>query len=511
MRNVVFAEIPRKTSWKDMNITKDMWKALLNLRKDPEIIIQNADKGMGMVAMSKDWYEEQVYKHLDSDGYKKLRRFNKNLVRLAYENLTSKGYERDLHDRWEVRNQDINACSFYILPKIHKNPIKSRPITSAKTYFSRDLSVWVTEQLNSVLHKADSVVINSLQVITDLNELPVHGDPILVTYDVEALYPSMSQKDTLLKVKDFLSTKWSNEKRVDYVLKALDYLMMYHFVEYAGNVYRQIKGIAMGANFAPPLANIYLHQLFLPIFEKFKDILLFQKRYIDDGFIIVKGGSKMEVCKKMLRAINSAHKDINITTSISTISCVFLDIYIYKGERYEKSARLDTRVYFKPTNKFLWLNSDSSHPRSLLQGVIKGELIRYVRLCSSKYSYNAAKLILWRSLRRRGYEMMELKKVFRLVPFKNRTRWVKGKPRVKQKRQLGFNVESPYHNFWSKKLGWKSLALSRSRDPWWRFANLRDASIAKPRGGFTRVGTVKFRRGKQVGDLLTRKAKKTPS
>lgn len=42
----------------------------------------------------------------------------------------------------------------------------------------------------------------------------------------------------------------------------------------------------------------------------------------------------------------------------------------------ESSGKLDTRLHFKQTNKFQYLLFNSAHPRSVLKGLVKGELTR---------------------------------------------------------------------------------------------------------------------------------------
>ena len=58
------------------------------------------------------------------------------------------------------------------------------------------------------------------------------------------------------------------------------------------------------------------------------------------------------------------------------------------------------------------------------------------------------------------------------------------------------------------KLKWKSSAQYQSRNPLWRYANLNGASKSTEKVGFTQVGSLRFRKGKQVRNILIRTARR---
>lgn len=79
---------------------------------------------------------------------------------------------------------------FYILPKIHKTPISSRPIVPNHSWLTCNASRWLSDQLNDLVKKFTWIVENQIQVILNLeNEeaLRLPEDCILVAADVESL------------------------------------------------------------------------------------------------------------------------------------------------------------------------------------------------------------------------------------------------------------------------------------------------------------------------------------
>lgn len=111
------------------------------------------------------------------------------------------------------------------------------------------------------------------------------------------------------------------------------------------------------------------------------------RRFIDDILCVWPG--PVETLENMLTRLNSIHSTIKFTWEISGESATFLDLEIYKGERFRKVGLLDVRPHFKETNSFQYLHYGSAHPRSVHKGIVKGELTRIVRACSSDAGTNS--------------------------------------------------------------------------------------------------------------------------
>ena len=74
------------------------------------------------------------------------------------------------------------------------------------------------------------------------------------------------------------------------------------------------------------------------------------KRYIDDIFSIWHT-DKAEVTQ-FIEKTNSHHLTIKFTADISYIETMFLDTYVFKGERFAKDSVLEIETHFKPTATF---------------------------------------------------------------------------------------------------------------------------------------------------------------
>jgi hypothetical protein len=175
-------------------------------------------------------------------------------------------------------------------------------------------------------------------------------------------------------------------------------------------------GFATGVACAGEAAHLYLHEFFLPLLPAFRDNILLHRRYIDDGLIFWRGS--MESAHAFFATVNEAGRDfgLRVTYDLSFQSAVFLDLRIFKGDHFATTGCLDTEVYQKPMNRYLYIPFRSETPRSTLKGLIKGELLRYIRRSSSLRGFLTIAILFWHRLRARGYPSAFLSKIYKTTP-----------------------------------------------------------------------------------------------
>ena len=86
--------------------------------------------------------------------------------------------------------------------------------------------------------------------------------------------------------------------------------------------------------------------------------------------------------------INASHPTIKFTYESSPHTVDFLDLTVYKGDRYHSTGLLDIKPFFKKTNKFQYSHYTSAHPKNTFRSLVKGELTRLLRACSDEETYN---------------------------------------------------------------------------------------------------------------------------
>lgn len=178
----------------------------------------------------------------------------------------------------------------YQLPKIHKNSEcpPGRPIISAINSILSRIGEYVDFFLQPIVQPYPSYLRDSKHLMNLLKDIPVHDNTIIVTIDVESLYTNLVQKDVLITTRRALDSK-SNLKmeQKEFLIEVLELAMSNNYFWHEGSCYKQIKGVAMGAKYAPSVANILMSQWEEhSIFGAHIPEISLYKIYIDDTVIL---------------------------------------------------------------------------------------------------------------------------------------------------------------------------------------------------------------------------------
>ena len=210
--------------------------------------------------------------------------------------------------------------------------------------------------------------------------------------------------------------------QAELILALLKAILHLNLIEFNGEFYLQIEGFAMGTSLAPILANIYVGWLESQCgIHNHTEIILY-RRLIDDIFCIWNGS--MESAIAFSQKIGTMRPSLTIKDNFSLDEINFLDVFLYKGQRFLNSGILDTKVYQKPINLYLYIGFTSMEPIHSKKGLIKTELIRYFRICSDELSFNEVSSFFYCRLRDRGYPIQFLDNEFSKVEYGNRQRYL---------------------------------------------------------------------------------------
>jgi hypothetical protein len=138
----------------------------------------------------------------------------------------------------------------------------------------------------------------------------------------------------------------------------------------------------MGTNLAPILANLYLAMLQEELKKKcahdkkLKWPTLFQ-RFIDDGFGIMEGRKKD--VEYWINQFNGLRKTITINKWIFGDHVEFMDLYIYKGNKFFTSGFLDFKIFQKDVNRYMYIPCKSGHVSLTIKNYVLGEIKRYIK------------------------------------------------------------------------------------------------------------------------------------
>ena len=266
---------------------------------------------------------------------------------------------------------------FYGIPKIHKQYDTLPPMTPIVAHNNSLLNPTpklLDHLLQPIAQAYPDYLHNSTSLSLSLETLTVPDSTILVSIDVDSLYPSIPQTECLNIIYEELHAHRHLLFDPNLVIRLLHINVNYNYFEFATCIFHQVTGTAMGAAFSPTITNIFMSVILRQFLHTQRYHPLLLKRYIDDIIII---WTELQLLDTFLIALNDFHPSLHYTFSFSTKSTDFLDITIYKGPHFQCTHHLDTRTYQKQQNLYQYLHFDSCHQISVHKGIILTECVRY--------------------------------------------------------------------------------------------------------------------------------------
>jgi hypothetical protein len=236
-----------------------------------------------------------------------------------------------------------------------------------------------------------------------------------------SLYPSIPIKLGVQYMRDrliYLNTHnkynkplFTNTNEIDFLCELTLFVLENNFIEFGNAHFHQICGTAMGTPLAVVFANLFLQQLEYLAFKKlhYTEFPVLFKRYIDDILAFFKN---IGDANKFIKVYNEIVDEINITSTISTVEGVFLDLVVYVGPRYLTQNKLDIKLYQKPQNKYLYLPQFSFHNSPVFKAFINAEINRILLNCSQNSDFLSNKELFKQRLLKRTYNSDFLAQLF---------------------------------------------------------------------------------------------------
>jgi len=409
------------------NLTKLERKSLYTLSRNRDIIIKQADKGGAVVLMDRILYEQEGFRQLyNTKYYKQIHNSTRHETASRISKIIQSLHARGIISRrqYQLLNPTVSedTRSFYLLPKIHKshhtwphsNMPEGRPIVSdcgSETYF---VSKFIDYFLKPFSSMNIGYIRDSYQFIDKIQDKIIPQTAYLVTGDVTALYTNMNINRSIQVVKD-LFHEYPNALRPDSeIVELLEICLTTNEFQFAGQLFIQILGTAMGKAFAPNLANMYLRELDQKATSHDEYKIDLYSRFIDDIFFIWL--SDLSKLREYEEYLNNLIPDIKISFKAQQQHIEFLDVLVYTSPVPGSLDHniLKTCTHFKSTDTHQLLHTRSFHPNHTTVGILKSQLIRFRRLSSTKSDYNKSCRILFRVLQRRGYK----RSLFRKLKYK---------------------------------------------------------------------------------------------
>ena len=298
----------------------------------------------------------------------------------------------------------VRTPVFYLLPKIHKQSTPGRPIISGCNSPTERLSKYLNHYLKPIVETSPSYIKDTTH---GLEEMP--KNIILATLDVKSLYTNIPHQEGIQYYLEAIENHYKPKtplplKHIDKMLK---FILENNYFTFDDKFYLQVHGTAMGTQFAPNYANMFMTKIEHNA-EHDKTPLLW-KRFIDDIFISWPH-SEVELLQ-FLNHINTVHPTIQFEMEHSKNQVLFLDTTIF----INKEQKLQSTLYVKPTDICSLLHKQSFHPETCKQSVICSQALRYRRIITDNETLKTKLEKLKTNLIRRGYSIEEINQQFQKV------------------------------------------------------------------------------------------------
>jgi hypothetical protein len=368
--------------------------------------VKKADKNLGLTIMSLDWYDENV--RMEIEDHKFYKPVGGILPAGIHDRVTEtlkkwKSYITSRDYNTLIKSKDTYMIpEFYGIPKIHKNPIKLRPIVSSIDWATTDLAKWLDGQLQPLVRMIWWIVPNSMEVVKALEWDPPIGialhDVVLVTADVTSLYTRINLQESYKIIYEFLISFepfGCDINRAKMIIDLTKTVMENNYFQYRHQYFKQICGTAMGCNMAPVFANLFVAAYeWNFIFNSTKEQPCYYARYLDDILFVWSNSCNLNVFKAYM---NSFSPSLEFVFTVGT-TVNFLDLEINLG-----SMEFEFRPYSKANNPHLYTDPRTYNEEHIVYNWIQGECVRLCRNSTTKVDYDRAIDNLRRCLAKRKY------------------------------------------------------------------------------------------------------------
>jgi len=408
------------------NLSTDQLCILENLQNNKNVVVLSADKGLGPVSVTTEQYISWGLKHItDHETYSII---SSEEAHMEANNLYQQIFRWTLQHRRDLEDNTIHYIRdhvekarkdpfgyFYLLAKLHKTPVSTRPVCSDCASLPHSVGKWVDRQLQPIVQKQHTYFKNSFELkelLDTMELLPVNA--CLFTYDAVSMYTNIDTQQCIQRLTSFLmdtnTTTQFPHLKPHALIDALHLIMHNNRMRF-GNLYiHQHKGIAMGMAPAPSIAN-----LFVAIYEAAhivtfpKTSLPFLRRFIDDGFGIWLRDSNQqrdtENWDTFTKLVNAMGLQWEFSPRSNKVTFMDLNIHLENG-------RLYTSLYAKPNALHLYIPPFSCHSPGITTGLINGHFFRLFMLCSHESDIEREIYLFFNRLVDRGYSLSNLIPLF---------------------------------------------------------------------------------------------------
>ena len=252
------------------NLLRHQRFALESLRQQKDFLIAACDKNLGPSIIERDEYIKLAFRdHLsDPNTYQYLTPAKVENQRTRIQSLlnfwTAK-YHRILkkEERKFLQRHSSDCVDpfpyFYLTMKVHKTPLKTRPIVSCSGSLLFALGIWIDDKLQPVARQQKSYFKSSYILKQELLAMNLPPNATLFTSNAVSMYTSIPTAQALREIAGYLrrNHRLFPDVPINALIDALTLVMKINIVQFGDTHWLQLSGAAMGTPPAPPYATLF--------------------------------------------------------------------------------------------------------------------------------------------------------------------------------------------------------------------------------------------------------------
>jgi hypothetical protein len=248
------------------------------------------------------------------------------------------------------------------------------------------------------------------------NTVPGEGKKrALMSLDVQSLYPSIPTDKGVDEVMKFIAKKVVSIDTLgislNMIRKALKFVCDNYEVEFNGKTYLQVKGIPMGARFAPPFAIIYMaaiEEIAVEELNRKGYMIEYYTRYIDDTLMVVQVDKDLEIdSKEVLNVFNAVTPEIQFTIETQKVNerLAFLDT-----EMYVEGNKINYSWFMKSLHSGNLMRLDAFAPGNMKDNFIVNCFCRIFTRCNNSGDTEKSVNKMYKLLLKNNYDPIVINK-----------------------------------------------------------------------------------------------------
>ena len=300
-----------------------------------------------------------------------LRDTNEALEQITIKYLQIGALQQQQGDYLLSTARNMNTGRFRVRLKIHKQPVKGRPLCNMRNCTAEHIGIFLHETLQPHINKYRTVLTSTDSLIQQIEGIRIPEGFFLRTADVCDLFPSINRNE-MMPIFDRLFQEMLPDALARLCLRLTHLLVSGTVLEHASEHWLAASGLPTGSSASCTLANLLLVDLDRHVQDALQDQVLMLRRFIDDIFVIdsAEDASFSAACNSWMSGI--ATEPTGNTRHDKEV--IFLDLAI---SHHAGSIRF--RLHENPLAQYLYVPWGSSHSTSIKLGIAIAGLIRISR------------------------------------------------------------------------------------------------------------------------------------